>query len=361
MAVIRIVILAFAALGALDYLLGNRFGLGRELERGFSLFGAMALSMLGMLVLSPMLGVWLFPAFEGIYRLLGIDPSILPASLLANDMGGTQLAEAVCRDAEVGAYNAYVVSSMLGCVISFTVPFSLGLVPKGRHRELFFGLLCGIVTIPVGCLVAGIICKLNFISLLINLIPLLLISVLLSLALIFLPALSVRCFALLGMVIRILSVVGLLLGLFTFLTGVTVSPYLGTFEEAALVCANACVTLAGALPLMSVVSRLLSRPLGALGRRLGVNGISALAFLGSLVTNASTFGVSEQMDRRGLALNAAFAVSASFVFGSHLAFTMAFRPEYVLPVTVGKLLSGVTAVLLALLLYKEPQEDGAAV
>ena len=74
------------------------------------------------------------------------------------------------------------------------------------------------------------------------------------------------------------------------------------------------------------------------------------------MTNASSFGVSDKMDKKGLMLNSAFAVSASFVFGSHLAFTMAFNSAYALPMIVGKLISGVCAVILALLIYKDDKQ-----
>ena len=171
MSVITVVILAFSLLGALDYLLGNRIGVGREFEKGFSLFCPMALTMLGMIVIAPALGVWLLPFFDGFYRLFGIDPSIIPASLFANDMGGTSLATAIMRDGAIGGYNAFVVSSMMGCVISFTIPFSLGLVRREQHRELFFGILCGIATIPVGCFVSGLCLGIGVLPLLLDLLP----------------------------------------------------------------------------------------------------------------------------------------------------------------------------------------------
>ena len=126
-----------------------------------------------------------------------------------------------------------------------------------------------------------------------------------------------------------------------------------TFENAAFICANACVTLSGALPFMFMLTKILNKPLGYLGAKMGINSISALAFLGSLVTNASTFGVMEKMDKKGVVLNSAFAVSASFVLGAHLAFTMAFDGEYILPMIVGKIVSGICAVLLAFVMYRE--------
>ena len=90
---------------------------------------------------------------------------------------------------------------------------------------------------------------------------------------------------------------------------------------------------------------------------MGINAVSALALLGNLVTNASVFGVMDRMDRKGTVLNAAFAVSAAFVFGGHLAFTMAFDSRYIVPMIVGKLISGVCAVMLALLIYREPEPE----
>ncbi|MBQ5749077.1 MAG: ethanolamine utilization protein EutH [Oscillospiraceae bacterium] len=352
MDVLTIVILTFSLIGAVDYIIGNKIGIGKEFEKAFSLFCPMALSMLGMIVIAPAIGTWLTPVFDGFYKLFGIDPSIIPASLFANDMGGMTLAQTVCKSEQIGNFNAFVVSSMMGCVISFTIPFSLGIVRKEQHKELFFGILCGIVTIPIGCFVAGLLCEIDPLALLINLLPLVLLSVIVGAGLIWLPKLCIKGFAAFGFVMKTLALIGLGCAIFTFLTKVVISPHFDTLENAAFICVNACVTLSGALPLMHIVAKLLHKPLNALGSKIGINGVSALAFLGNLVTNASTFGVMDKMDKKGTVLNAAFAVSAAFVFGSHLAFTMAFDGGYVAPMIVGKLVSGVCAVVLALLLYK---------
>ena len=263
------------------------------------------------------------------------------------------MAQSICKSEAMGSFNAFVVSSMMGCVISFTIPFSLGIVKKDQHKELFFGLLCGIVTIPVGCFAAGLICKLEPVALLLNLLPLILLSGIICVALIFFPKVCIKCFTVFGIFMKLLATVGLVCAIFTFLTKKEIFPAFDTFENAALVCANACVTLSGALPLMFIVSKLLVKPLNKLGAKMGINAISTLALLGNLVTNASVFGVMEKMDKKGTVLNAAFAVSAAFVFGSHLAFTMAYDNRYVAPMVVGKLIAGVCAVILALLIYKK--------
>ena len=350
---IQVIILVFSFLGAADKLLGDRFGLGKEFERAFSLFTPMALSMLGILVLAPAIGVWLTPAFEWFYKIFRVDPSILPASVFANDMGGMSLAQQICKTQDIGNYNAYVVSAMMGCVISFTIPFATGIVKSDLHQELFFGLLCGIVTIPVGCFVAGLLCKLPFMVLLIDLLPLLILSGVLAVGLLLLPKLCVKVFSIFGKIMQIVSITGLACAIFTFLTNRSVCEHFDTLENAALICVNACITLSGALPFMFVISKLLSKPIGRWGVRLGIDSLSAVAFLSTLVTNASTFGVMEKMNRKGIVINSAFAVSASFVFGSHLAFTMAFDETYVLPMIVGKLISGICEIFLAFIIYKK--------
>ena len=174
----------------------------------------------------------------------------------------------------------------------------------------------------------------------------------LLICLILFPKASVKCFAVFGMIIKILAFVGLALAIFTFLTKIEISPHFDTLENGAFICVNACVTLSGALPAMAIISKLLNKPLTKLASKIGLNGVSAVALLGNLVTNVSSVGVMDKMDKKGVVVNAAFAVSAAFVFGGHLAFTMAFDQAYVLPMIIGKLVAGVSAIVLACVLYK---------
>ena len=346
------VIIIFAVLGGIDYVCGSRIGLGKEFQKAFMLLGVMALSMIGMIVIAPALGEALSPTFDAVYGIFGMDPSILPASLFANDMGGAPLAKESMRNESVGLFNALVVSSMMGCTVSFTIPFALGVVPKESHKPLLMGLLCGIVTIPVGCFVAGLICGVSWLSLLWNLLPLILFSDIIAVGLLTLPDLCVKIFKVLGFFITALIIAGLLLGIAEFLTKQKILPAAASIEEGALVCLNASVVLCGMFPLIFALSKLLSRPLSALGKVIGINETAALCLLSTLATSATAFGMMDRMDRKGAMMNAAFAVSGAFVLGSHLAFTMAFDPRYLLPVTVGKLVAGVLSVALVFPVYR---------
>ena len=347
MNILNYIILFFSLLGALDLILNNRFGLGKEFEKGLMLFGNLALSMIGMIIIAPIIADVLRPVFDFFSTKIHIDASIIPASLFANDMGGAPLAVEVATDSAIGFYNALVVSSMMGCTISFTIPVSLGMVDKEYHRELLLGLLCGITTIPVGCFVAGLFCDILVTSLLINLLPLVIFSGIIALGLIKFPSVCVKIFQVFGYVIKVLIVVGLALGVIHFLTGHMLVAGMNTLANGASICLNASIIMTGAFPFMFVVSKVLSKPIGKLSQRVGINEVSAVGFISSLATSMTTFGMMNRMDKRGILLNSAWAVSAAFVFADHLAFTMAFDSTYIPVMILGKLVSGVCAVTLA--------------
>ena len=228
----------------------------------------------------------------------------------------------------------------------------LGIVKKERHRELFFGLLCGIVTIPVGAFLSGLMLKIPLTLLVVDLLPLILISAIIACGLIFVPDLTVKLFSLIGVFMRVLITAGLALGIFEFLTRMEVVKGLASIREGADVCLNAAIVLSGAFPLMHVVSKILAAPMEKLGAALKINPVSAMGLLSTVVTNATTLEMVNRMDRKGAFLNSAFVVSASFVFGSHLAFTMAMDADYIFAMMAAKLISGLCALLLAAAMYQ---------
>ena len=350
MSFVAVFMCVFSMLGAIDRIFGNRFGLGKEFERGVTFLGLMALTMIGIIVISTAIADLLAPAFDFVYDKLGVEPSIIPAILFANDMGGAPLAVEVAKDAELGKFNALVVSAMMGATISFTVPFALGAVKAEQHKNMFLGLLCGIVTVPVGCIVSGLMLSISVGALLADLLPLIAFSVIVAVGILLKPTLCVRIFDLLGKGLKILITVGLALGILRFLTGVEVISGLATLEEGAAICLNASAVMTGAFPFMYLLSRVLSRPVKKLAGVLNVNEASAFGLVSTMATNATTFEKMGEMDDRGVVINSAFGVSAAFLFASHLAFTMANDASYLPAVIVGKLAAGVTAVLVALLI-----------
>ncbi len=352
MSVISIVMLIFSILGGIDYILKNKFGLGEHFEKGFMLFGTMALSMIGMIIISPLVAEWLRPLFVWVHNVLHIDPSVIPAALFANDMGGAPLCRQVAVDENLGMYNALIVSAMMGCTVSFTIPFALGVVKPERHKQLLFGMLCGVVTIPIGCFFAGIMCKIPLGALLINILPLIIFSALIAAGLVFAPKKCIKIFAVFGYFMKTVIIIGLILGIVRFLSGKEIIHGLATIEEGAAVCLNASIVMSGAFPLMHVISKILSKPLRLIGKKLEINDVSAMGFVSTLATSATSFEMMNRMDEKGAVLNSAFAVSAAFTFAGHLAFTLAFDANYISSMIIGKLISGVFALILAIVIYK---------
>ena len=354
---LNIVIGAFAILGALDRLLDNRFGLGQEFERGFHLFGSLALSMIGMIVMVPLLAQWMQPVLSFLNRTLGIEPSIIPSTLIANDMGGAALSVQVAANPDLGLFNGLVVSCMMGGTIAWTIPVSLTAVPKAQHRELLLGMLCGIITIPVGCLLCGFLTPIPFGTLFVNLLPLILVSVILAIGLALCPEFCTKVFQGLGFIVKALITMGLVLSILEYFTGIVLIPGLNSLEDAAAVSLSCSFFLTGVLPMLALLSKLISRPMARLSKALDLNTESSLGFVATLASSVTTFAMMEKMDKKGVMLNAAFAISAAFAFSDHLAFTMAFDKTYALPVVLAKLTGGITAVLIACLLYRKTNKQ----
>lgn len=354
---VSIIMAVFALIGAVDRIFGNKLGLGKEFEKGFLLLGTLSLSMIGMIIISPFLAQLLTPFSDFVYNVFKIDPSIIPATLFANDMGGAPLAKEMSQNSDVGMFNAMVVSSMMGATISFTVPYALGVLKKEKHKDLLLGLLCGIVTIPIGSFLAGLICKIPVGVLLLNILPLIIFALLVATGLLLIPSICIKIFNILGTVIKIIITIGLALGILKFLTGAELIKGLTSIEEGAIICLNAAIVMSGAFPLLKLISKVLSKPIKVLGKALKINEKSTLGFVSTLATNTTTFEMMNEMDSKGSVLNSAFAVSASFALADHLAFTLAFAPSYLFPMITAKIVSGIFAVIFASVIYNKHKAE----
>ena len=132
---VSLIMVFFSVLGAIDRIIGNRFGLGKEFEKGVMVIGSLALSMIGMIVIAPFIADILSPVIDFLVRYTPIDPSIIPSLLFANDMGGAPLAKEISSNSQFGYFNGLVIASMMGATISFTIPFSLEVVKKEQHKK----------------------------------------------------------------------------------------------------------------------------------------------------------------------------------------------------------------------------------
>ena len=215
------------------------------------------------------------------------------------------------------------------------------------------GILAGVVTIPVGILVGGLVAGFPVGMVLRNLIPIVLIAALIALGLWKAENAMIKGFGIFGKAVIILITVGLAAAIVESLTGFALIPGMAPVEDGFLTVGAIAIVLAGAFPLVSVFTRVLKKPLQRLGKRLKINDTAAAGLIASLANSIATFGLVREMDSRGKVVNIAFAVSAAFVFGDHLGFTAGFASQMLPAVILGKLAGGISAVAVALWLTKE--------
>lgn len=343
----------FAVLGAVDRIFGNRWGLGKEFEEGILAMGSLALAMVGIVSLAPVLANLLKPVIVPVYAFLGADPAMFAGTILACDMGGGALAMEMTNDTQAALLGGVLTGSMLGATIVFTIPVAMGILREEDRPAMAKGILCGIVTVPVGVLVGGIGAGFPVGMVLRNLIPIVLIAALIVLGLWRVEKAMVRGFAVFGKFVVAVVTVGLAAAIVEALTGFVIIPGMAPISEGFATVGTIAIVLAGAFPLVFVITKVLRKPLMTAGRLLGINDAAAAGLIASLANSIATFGMVKEMNERGKVVNIAFAVSAAFVFGDHLGFTAGFAPEMLTAVILGKLAGGVSAIAMALMLTRE--------
>ncbi len=343
----------FALLGAIDRILGNKLGLGAEFEKGILTMGELALAMIGIITLAPVLANLLRPVVVPVYGFLGADPAMFAGTILACDMGGGALAAELTADSQAAILGGLITGAMLGATLVFTIPVAMGILQEEDRPYFAKGVLCGIVTIPLGVLTGGVVAGIPLLKILRNLVPIFLIGGLVALGLWKWERALLKAFGVFGKAITVLVTLGLGLAILRSLTGFAVLPQMEEIGKGFQTVGEIAIILAGAFPLVAVVTKLLQKPLGALGKMLGVNAAAASGFVATLANSIATFDRVKDMDKRGKVTNVAFAVSAAFVFGDHMAFAAGFAPEYLIPLIVGKLVGGISAVFVALILTRK--------
>lgn len=342
------VMAVFAVAGAIDRIFGNRWGLGKEFEEGILAMGSLALAMVGIVCLAPVLAGLLKPVIVPVFAFLGADPAMFAGTILACDMGGGALAVELAASHPAAMLGGVLTGSMLGATVVFTIPVAMGILEEKDRPVMAQGILCGIVTIPLGVLAGGLTAGFPIGMVLRNLIPIVIIAALIALGLWRAENAMVRGFEVFGKLVVAVVTVGLAAAVVEALTGFVIIPGMAPISDGFETVGTIAIVLAGAFPLVFVITKLLRKPLMAAGRWLGINDAAAAGLIASLANSIATFGMVKDMNRRGKVVNIAFAVSAAFVFGDHLGFTAGFAPEMIGPMIVGKLVGGVSAIAVAM-------------
>lgn len=357
----------FAVLGIVDNLFfKNKFGLGAEFQKGIELIGPLCMAIVGIIAMVPEIAAVIELTITPIYRKLGLDPAMAVTSILAIDMGGFQLARSVALDSTIGNWAGVIYGSMMGATIVFSIPVGLAAIKEKDIPSFSKGVLFGIAAIPFGTFVGGLMLDIAFGTIIKNLIIPILFSVLIVLCLALFPNGTVKVFKVFSIIINIVAMVGLALAIFKDLVLLPISgtgafniedvPFfniLGSTGEGIAVAGAVGIVLSGALPFVACLNKWLSLPLKAISLKTGMSEAGITGFLLTSANNMAMFATFDKMNSKEQVLNVAFSVCAAFVIGDHLAFTAANAPECIAPMMAAKLVSGVIAVLIALVFMKK--------
>jgi len=364
-------------------------GFGAEMENGFNAMGALALAMVGIIALTPLLGKWLLPVFGPLYTALGSKAAMFAGTLLAIDMGATplglQLAKAAGDPEWVGYFGGLMLGSVFGVNIVFNIPVGLGIIEEKDRKYMALGLLAGFVMAPFGALLQSVLAGNPFGTSFQYLIPVFIIAALLAAGLIFARNAMVKGFIYFGKFITSFILVGLALVIFQTQTGVTILPGMAptythlppesvgtmiTESEGVLspavvmegleVIGSIALALAGAYPMVKFLTTVLAKPLGALGKALGMDSTGAAGLVATLANNIPMWGMYKDMTPRGKVINAAWQCAGAFTLADHLGFTAANAPKFIGPLIIGKVFAAILGLVLSLAFapkadYRDPE------
>lgn len=358
--VIVFIMMIFMLVGAWDKIQGNKRGYGEKFDDGMNAMGPLAAAMAGVVAAAPVLNLLLSPIVVPIYGLLGADPSMFATTLLACDMGGYPLAMQMAANEAIGNYAGLLLGTMMGPTIVFTIPVALSIIKEEDRPYLGAGVLAGLITIPIGCIVGGFVMMASGFGLtvgdiFVNMIPVIIIAGLIVAGLWFIPDKMIAGFNKFGTGVTIVITALTAIAVFEYETGIQFPLFYlmvdndGAcgLEDGLLVCGQIAIVLIGAYPMVEWITRTFGKALGKVGDKLGMNAAGSTGLVATLANNIAMFNIMGEMNPKGKLMNVAFAVSAAFVFGDHLGFAAGNNPDMITSMIVGKLVAGITALVVA--------------
>ncbi|KRW74090.1 ethanolamine utilization protein EutH [Pseudomonas sp. TTU2014-066ASC] len=372
------VIMFCAVLGAFAAIRDSEKGLGKEFMEGIHATGHIFVPAAGIMASIPYLTVLIGSVFGPFFNALNADPALAATMIIASDMGGYHLAAALAASKEA-LIMALITGFMGGATIVFSIPMGLAMLDKRDHKYMALGIMSGILSIPIGVLIASVVLMLSnpmvrevvatngeatyqlamsLGGIFANLLPIIVFVVALAAGLRFLPDLMIKGFigfgrgmdALIKLVL-VFSIVEYFTGFFTIvLGGWGFDPIIADAEDQTRALETAGyigIMLAGAFPMVYLLRKYLGGPLEALGSKVGLSAVGSAGMLATIANILAMFRLVRFMPPKDKVLNIAFGVCAAFLLGDHLSFTANFQPTIILPVLIGKILAGFSAVGLA--------------
>lgn len=350
--IILYILLIFMTIGAIDRIFGYKLGLGQKFEEGFMAMGNLAISIIGIYSIAPLLSASLEKVVVPIFTLLGADPSVFPASILASDMGGYLSAMKMAQSHEIGLFTGLILASSLGTVVIFTIPVGAGMIQNEDYPYFTKGILAGLMTIPIGGFAGGVAMGLPIGLIIKNLMPIIFMAALLGFGLIKWPQKIIKGFYFFSKSIITLGTLGLIVSAVQGVTGKTLISGMEPFSEGLKIVGSIAIVLAGAYPMISVITKVFKKSLEKMGNLLGIGEKATTALIMTLANNIPAFANMHDMDNRGKIIVSAFAVGGAFVLGGQLGFVAGIDKSMLVPFIVSKVVGGISSIFVAYMISR---------
>ena len=346
--------LVFAVIGLIDKILGGRFHLAPEFDRGLELMGSTAIALVGIYCM----GIYLSQTFaDSIARLgqaLPFDPALIVGCLLCPDTGALPVALQIEPSRPVALFCGMIVSTAVGVTVSFQLPVCLNMVRDKKDLAVMMnGLLVGLITILPGILLGGVMLRLPAENLVRDTIPVILLCVLLAVGMKFSAGLTTRILTGFANVVRAISLIFFLMvmaGL--FIPRLALVDY-DLVAEAFVAVGKMIVVVCGALVFSNIIMTRFQDAMKRVADRLGTNDYAVMGLFLSLTTTLAMIPLFHKMDRRGKLMNAAFCAAGAYVIGGQMAFVSGLTtPGEISAYFAMKIVSGVLAILAVCLIEK---------
>ncbi|CAI1595674.1 ethanolamine utilization protein EutH [Serratia proteamaculans] len=377
--IIIYIIMAGTLLGAMASVIKPESGLGKEFVNGIHSIGPVFLAQAGIMAAIPILSYAITYTVGPLFQSMGSDASIAALSIIAVDMGGYQLADAIAANRDQWI-TAMLIGYTSGASIVYLIPVGLVMLQQKDHKYLALGAMAGLISIPFGVLISLTIITFNnipvrdiistsspanhylsidFFNALQLLSPLFVFCILLALGLKYRTLLMVKCFLFFGKImdafikmVLAACIVQHFTGVFSKLFGGWVFDPLFADEKelyrAIEIAGYIGIMLAGTFPICYLFQKYCQRPMKFIGRQLRLTDAGALGMVMVLANIIAVYHLFKDMRARDKVLCVAFGICAQATLGDHLAFTANFQPTLVLPIMAGKFLAGAIAVAIAI-------------
>lgn len=341
------IMLVFAVIGLIDKIFSLRWGLTESFDKGLHTMGTMVIPIVGVCTVGAEFVGRHAQVFQSVSDVMPFDSTLIVGAILAPDVGGYFVAEALTDSHQLLVMNGVVLGTLLGQAVCFQLPVFLASVGRENYNIVLRGFLVGMTMIPAGMLAAEAIMRMDIVLFLRQFVPVLIICMLIALGLYKIPDKMVKGFLVVGKAIQMATN----LMFFVAMIGIFIPPLryvsMDAVSEAVMIVFKSAIIISGSLVMSELVLKFFRKQLEGIAGRLGTNGISVICILMNCATSLAILPMFDRMDKKGKELNSAFSISGSYVLGGSMAFVSAVSSGYVVLIfIVSKLVSGLLSMLI---------------